>query len=317
MKLIKYIAIVFISSATIAALASWAVKKGLTRSNVDFFGKMNAAGDATKDANIIMVGSSRTLVHLDPAVIDSVTGLKSYNYGLNAVTIRTCYNIIHYALKMQPHAKWVVLNIDYSMFGINADPYQDPYYYPFENSDDSLIMTYTGAKQWIHKLKLLDISMYDDITKYAAIDGFLRPGRKVPGMYKGYLAHEKSNDFAAPPPAEILHSNTPFSKEGLAILQSVIDLCRHKQVGLLLVLAPYAKQYFPDKYIDNFGAVIHSVDSIAQFNGIPFADYTTMPIAANENYFYNVNHLNSAGAKIYSLAVANSINSIASTPSGQ
>lgn len=317
MKLIKYIAVVLVSSASIAALASWAVKKGLRQSNVDFFGKMNAAGDATKDANIIMVGSSRTLVHLDPAVMDSVTGFKSYNYGLNAVTIRTCYNIIHYALKKQPNAQWVVLNIDYSMFGINADPYQDPYYYPFENDDDSLIMTYTGAKKWIHQLKLLDISMYDDITKYAAIDGFIRPNRNVAGMYKGYLAHQKRNDFTAPPAAEVQHSNTPFSKEGLTVLQSLIDLCRQKKVRLLLVLAPYAKQYFPDKYIDNFGTVIKSVDSVAQHNNIPFADYTTMPIAADENYFYNVNHLNSAGAEIYSRAVAERIKSYIDKPSGQ
>ena len=146
MKLIKYFFIVILSSAAIVGIASWVIKKGLRKSNVDFFGKMNAAGDTMKDVNIILVGSSRTLVHLNPEIIDSITGLNSYNYGLNAVTIRTCYNIIHYALKKQQHAKLVVLNIDYSMFGLKADPYKDPYYYPFEKDDDSLIMGYPGSK---------------------------------------------------------------------------------------------------------------------------------------------------------------------------
>ena len=307
MKLIKYFFIVILSSAAIVGIASWVIKKGLRKSNVDFFGKMNAAGDTMKDVNIILVGSSRTLVHLNPEIIDSITGLNSYNYGLNAVTIRTCYNIIHYALKKQQHAKLVVLNIDYSMFGLKADPYKDPYYYPFEKDDDSLIMGYPGSKEWVHKLEIFDIAMYDDLTKYASIDGFIRPNRIPAGGYKGFYPHTQLNDFKDPPPAEILHSNALFSEEGLEVLQSLISVCRQKNVQLLMILAPYAKKHFPAKYIDNFSIIMNKVDSVAKKNNVAFINYTGILIAVDSTYFYNVNHLNIRGANIFSSIVADSI----------
>ena len=200
MKLFKYLGIVILSAVAIAGISSWLVNKGLKKSKVDFFGKMNAAGDTTMKIDILLVGSSRTLVQIDPVIIDSVTKLQSYNYGLNAATVKTCFNVIKYGLFKQSAAKAVVLNIDYSMFDTGKDPYKDPFFYPYQNELPGLLINDSGLNNRIHQAKVFDIAMYDDMAKYAAIDGFIRPNRIVSGLYKGFYPHMAENDFIEPLP---------------------------------------------------------------------------------------------------------------------
>ena len=79
MQLVKYLFTVFVASFFITGMCTWLINKGLVKSGVDFYGKINAAGDSTNQVNLLLVGSSRVLVQLDPQIIDAVTGLRSYN----------------------------------------------------------------------------------------------------------------------------------------------------------------------------------------------------------------------------------------------
>ena len=308
MKLVYYYSIVIASSLCITGTAGWIIKKGLHKSGVHFYDKMNSAADAKNNTEIILAGSSRTLYQLNPKIIDSITGLNSFNYGLNMASIKTCYNVIRYAIQHQPFAKLVILNIDYSMFGVEKDPYKDAYYYPYENDTTAFIMEDTGKTSILHQLKLFDISLYDDYVKYAGIDGFVRPGRHEPGEYKGFLPHNDLTDFAASGLKNRFKHDAPVSEKGFQLLIKIIDLCRQNNKQLILVQAPYANSYFPANYFDNFYQIINKTDSIAQQNNIPFFKYTNLPIANDNGYFYNSNHLNIKGANIYSKILAADIN---------
>ena len=310
MKLFKYLGIVILSAVAIAGISSWLVNKGLKKSKVDFFGKMNAAGDTTMKIDILLVGSSRTLVQIDPVIIDSVTKLQSYNYGLNAATVKTCFNVIKYGLFKQSAAKAVVLNIDYSMFDTGKDPYKDPFFYPYQNELPGLLINDSGLNNRIHQAKVFDIAMYDDMAKYAAIDGFIRPNRIVSGLYKGFYPHMAENDFIEPLQKQIIHSNASFTVNGINILNDIINLCNKKQKKLVLVVAPYVKKFFPGNYIDNYSTIIAKVKAMAVANQVSFLDYTENPIAEDHDYFYNVNHLNVKGAKAYTRMLAGDINKI-------
>jgi hypothetical protein len=307
MQLAKYFLIVILASILVVASASWIVNKGLSRSHVDFFGKLNAAEDTTTHTNLLLVGSSRILMQANPSVFDSITGLRSYNFGLNAGTIKTCYNVIRYALHFQKKVKAVVLNIDYYMFDISHDPYKDAYYYAFENKASGLLFNDSGKTRILHRLRFLDVSLYDDFVKYAAIDGWLRPNRVVSGQFKGYFPHQTVNDFEPPKDEPSEKVRAPFSETGIRILKDCFDLCRQNDVKLVLVLAPYYKQWAPEKYYSNFHFIIDRVKETARQHGIPFYDYTPMELSGDRSCFYNVNHLNRKGATRYSAAVADSL----------
>lgn len=309
MQLVKYFVSVFAVVLSLTALVTWLANKGLRQSNVDFYGRINTAASPQEKANLLLVGSSRVLKHLDPAIIDSVCKVDSYNYGLNSGTIKTWYNIIKYNLFFHKNIKAIVLNVDYTMFDIARDPYKDAYYYPFQGDQSGVLMTDSGTTYLIHKTKLFDIALYDDYAKYAAIDGLLRPGKAIPGMYKGYYPNRKLNYFETNPtePGANKKSEIKVAEKGLVLLDSCINICAQNKIQLILVMAPYYKKYAPEKYYNNFGDILDTVKTIARQKNIPFYDYRDMDIASDEQYFYNVNHLNSKGAALYTLAVADSI----------
>lgn len=306
MQLIKYFLVVGIVAILLTAFVTRFTNKGLRQSRVDFYGKVNAVFNSAQHTDLLMVGSSRVLVHLDPKIMDSVTGLNSYNAGFNSATIKTCFNIISAAIKYQTHIKAVILNIDYGIFGIEQDPYKDAYYYPFENNGLDIKMTDSGSIGLVHKAKLFDVALYDDYVKYAAIDGLLRPNRIVPG-YKGYQPHLQLNDFknifdSSSTPQAIAYSSDAFN-----LLKQCIAICKQQQVQLIMVMAPYYKKQSPEKCYSNAAEIVNTIEQTAKQNNVPFFNYTNMSFANEQQYFYNMNHLNSKGAALYTQAVADSV----------
>lgn len=307
MQLLKYFVTVLLAVLLLTCLATWLANKGLNRSGVDFYGKLNATTDTGKHTSLLLVGSSRALVQLNPLIFDSVTGLNSYNYGLNAGSIKTWANIIQAAVTFQKQTTVVVLNIDYNTFDIDADPYKDAYYYPFELKLQDAIFTSSNKIKLVHKLKLFDVSLYDDYAKYAAVDGWIRPGRVAAGGYKGFYPYPPANTMQPFTGVDTSKRYFIISPAGLKLLQNCMQLCNKSNVKLVLVMAPYFKKYSPEKYFLNFQNLKDSVQQLAKQNNVPFFDYTNTSFSNEQTYFYDVTHLNSQGANIYSLLVANSL----------
>jgi hypothetical protein len=306
MQLIRYFLIVGIAAVLLTAFVTRFTNKGLRQSRVDFYGKINAVFDSAQQTDLLMVGSSRVLVHLDPRIMDSVTGLNSYNAGFNSATIKTCFNIISAAVKYQTHIKAVILNIDYGIFSIEQDPYKDAYYYPFENNGLDIKMTDSGSVGLVHKVRIFDVSLYDDYVKYAAIDGLLRPNRILPG-YKGYQPHLAVNDFKNIFDSSMSSKEIFYSADAFNLLKQCIAICRQHHVQLIMVMAPYYKRQSPEKYYSNAAQVVNTIEQTAKQNNVPFFNYCNLSFANEEQYFYNMNHLNSKGAALYTQAVADSI----------
>ena len=307
MQLIKYFLTIFIASGLIIWGVLWFTNKCLKRSQVDFYGKMNAASDSMKKTELLIIGSSRALVNLDTRILDSVTGLRSYNYALNAVTIKTCLNMIKYVIHYQKLAKIILLNIDCTMFDYSRDPYKDAYYYPFEKNLPDFLMTGPKSNKLIHKLNLFDISFYDDFVKYAAIDVWARPGRKLAGFFNGYYPHQNLNDFTKPKENIFQKKKIPSTEAGFGMLNDIVTLCKKNNIKLLFVEAPYFKIYFPGNYYTNYYQIMEKVNLVAKQNDILFFNYTSLPMANDRTYFYDAHHLNRKGAEFYSAIVADTI----------
>ena len=314
MKLYKYLLFVIIASLAISGVSSFLMRKGLKRSSVDFFGKMNAAGNEKERTDIFLIGSSRTLVQADPVIIDSITGLSSFNYGLNAITVKSCYNILRYAVLKHPGARLAVFNIDYNMFSPLKDPYKDPFYYAYEPAVPSLLMSDSGVRKQIHRIGIFDICMYDDMAKYAAISGFISPGKKITGMHKGYLLQPQREAFEVPDAANLAKRAAPFSEGGIQILSEATEICERHQIIPVFVIAPYPQEYSPQNYITNFDMIIGRVKALAARKNISLLDYRNIPLTNDLSYFYNVNHLNIKGARIYSTLLANDLKNILFKP---
>ena len=78
--------------------------------------------DDSIEADVLAMGSSRIVKHFDPAVFDSVAGVKSYNIGMDGAHIPDI--LARYILYKQrnPLPKVALVNIDY--FTLTALSYE-------------------------------------------------------------------------------------------------------------------------------------------------------------------------------------------------
>lgn len=302
MKLLKYFVTIIITSLIITGGLSFLINKGLKRSSIDFYGKINYVLNDKTNIDILLVGSSRILTNIDPRIIDSITQLKSYNSGLNAATIKTCYNIITAGIKTQSHLKYIILNIDYNMFKPGIDPYKDAYYYPYTADDNTFVYSNTTANT-IHKIKFLDVATYDDYAKYAAIRGIVSPAQNTGN---GFSPHGEQG-FAIPDNKLLQADTEKYNEEGHQLLKKIINMCKEKNVELMLVVAPYQKNYAPGLFIKNYDEILEWVKISATKSGAYYFDYTQLPLAADTSYFYNSWHLNIKGATEYSKQVGDDL----------
>jgi len=310
MKLFIFFFVSVLLAFSISGGSSYFIKKGLRKSNVDFYGKIGAACNSEKGSNLLLVGNSRVLDNLDPRVFDSITGLKAYNYGVSAAAIKTCYNVIKAGLQNQKNTKAVILNIDYNMFRTIDDPYKDAYYYSFEQKIPGLLKTDSGNINLVHSLKLFDIALFDDVAKFAALNAWLHPDNRPEGTYDGFYPETNLTLFNVPLQREMLSGTIPMTVSGVNTFIDIIKTCKTNKIQLVLVVAPYYKVYHPRKFVTNYDSIINQVNTIAVKNNLPFLDYSDSYISADRGNFKNYNHLNAKGAMLYSTALADTLQKI-------
>ncbi|MDB5199017.1 MAG: hypothetical protein JWO92_980 [Chitinophagaceae bacterium] len=287
----------------ITGSVSYIINKGLRRSPVDFYGKINYLLDTNTHINILLAGSSRILTNIDPDIIDSITHLNSYNAGLNAATIKTCYNLISTTLNNQPNLSYVILNIDYNMFKPQIDPYKDAYYYPYESAENIFVYTNNGSANTMHKAKFLDVTAYDDYVKYAAIRGLLS---RFKNSEKGFFPHIQPG-FSIPDSGTLVSAVENYNEDGYYLLKKLMKLCAEKHIKLMLVIAPYQKKYSPALFVKNYKTILEYVKILAIKYSASYFDYTNIALVTDTGYFYNSWHLNIKGARAYSIQVANDL----------
>lgn len=103
--------IIFLS---IAVTLDKVLSYGLENTNVNEWGRWNRLKKGFTKADVIVMGSSRALVHFNCKVLDSITGLKFYNIGLNSHIINYQLPLLKTYIKYNTIPKYVLLNVDIS-----------------------------------------------------------------------------------------------------------------------------------------------------------------------------------------------------------
>lgn len=85
--------------------------------------KLNFEGSSSPD--IIFIGSSKTLYHIDTSYLFKTYHLRSYNYGLNGHFISSYPYMVEQAIKLKP--KVIVISIDVQELYANPLPTKDLY----------------------------------------------------------------------------------------------------------------------------------------------------------------------------------------------
>lgn len=295
--------------AALAFVVDALIGSGLRRIRTSKFGSLNRVMAGEVNADIIINGSSRALVHYDPRIIAAATGRSAYNLGMNGVQIDVQLAVLKAYLSMNRKPRVVIQNLESFTFKTTkrGELYDPGAYLPYLSNR----ALYEGLRQidpavWKWKYFPLYGYVVEDLN-FTWVKGLLAfAGRQESENYfQGFNPRhlQWTGDFEqfrrSVGPAGVVNE---IELAGIACLEEMIALCAQADITLILAYSPvYAEMQALER---NRAEVFATFERLARQHSIPFWDFSGHPVAHIRDYFYNSQHLNAEGARIFSSTVA-------------
>lgn len=305
-KLLKYIVIVVVAAFTISTVALYIVNAGLKKQQNDSFYTLNHIFYNNKNYDLLMIGNSRCKNNINPGIVDSVTGISSFNTG------NYNFKIIEYKLMLElylssghPKPKYVLLTLDNKVLDTDIEFYFPQQFLPYVNND----IIYNSLKEYandyftVRYLPFIGIAKYNDYMKYLSLKGFYKPQPTDPQFYKGFQPMVGGN---AGREANKKDADLKPTEKGLRLLDEFFKINEQHNINVFVVLPPfYQNKNEPARLNKDFYIDINVV--MSRYNNITVFDMTQLPFNYRKELFFDKGHLNSDGAQQFSLIIADSL----------
>src|SRR5688572_20989184 len=150
-KGVMRIALFFLITIALAYTTDLLVNIGLRRVNTSGFGVTNKIVGGAIDADIIISGSSRALVHYDPRIIQGITGRSTFNIGRNGSQTDLQVAVLKSYLTYNTKPNLIIHNLDLYSFITSREIYDPAQYMPYL-SDPAIYAgvcrVYSDAWKW-------------------------------------------------------------------------------------------------------------------------------------------------------------------------
>lgn len=259
----------------------------------------------------LFIGSSRTHDHINPQIIDSILHTNSYNAGLDAGNMLEFKTILAAYLQHHKPPKYLVLGIEPLCFSTQPRFNNVIQYYPFLSNKAirSALQTENKLSMLYYYLPFCQMVQYNDRTRTEIVKGWAGKTEINANewQYKGYRSNGYDTlQLSILPP---LCTEKISLKPSLSLLENIIDTCKSKQIKIIFAYYPVYNAYFRQR-IANHHQLLHSIDSLAQRQQINFFVHDTLAVFQNASLFFDHAHLNTNGARRYSIYLANMLKDI-------
>lgn len=301
-KLACFACLVLLLSILLDAL----IGSGLRRINTSSFGVWNRIVDGKIDADVVISGSSRALTHYDPRVIEELTGLKAFNIGLNGSQTDMQLARLKTYLRHNKTPRLLIHNLDVFSLQITHDGVYDPAQYIPYLAEPAIYaaLMHIDSDYWKAKfLPLYGYSVQDlRFNWILGIMGFFGwdPSEDhFLGFKPRYTAWtEDFERFKMMNPHGV---RIDLEADGVKEMEGLIRLCGEQGIKVLLVYSPEYQEM--QRLTMNRDQVFARFAELRDQFSVPMWDYSNSPISAGKQNFYNSQHLNADGARVFSQEV--------------
>lgn len=279
---------------------------GLRRISTSAFGATNRLVNGKINAEILITGSSRALVHYDPRVLESVTGLKTFNIGRNGSQTDLQLAFLKTYLLHNAPPRLLIHNLDLHSFATSHEIYDPAQYLPYLNEQpiyDAVRRVYPDAWKW----------------KYLPLYGYVVPDLRLTWLLglKGFAGFEPPEDhingfvprawawtgdfekFRRDNPNGV---HTTLEPQGIRDLEELLALCKARGIRILLVYSP---EYFEVQALQtNREQIVAQFRELSSRFAAPFWDFSDSSLGRSRANFYNSQHLNAEGAAAFTNELA-------------
>ena len=305
----RFITKITIFSILVYVLAlglDYMISRGLTNTYGHPFQAWKEMRSGDYPADIIIMGTSRALEHYDPHIMDSITGLQSFNLGMGGYSINIELMKYRYYLRYNPQPKYIIYDVDMILLTIDTAVHQ-------HQSEQFLPLFWDGA---IRKdLRNVGYSWIDAYIPMARYWGYQTQNKR--GLfeslnlkhyydypsYKGYTADAVDWDPTRLFPKDSIY--TRIDIDAINMFEAFVDECNTNGIQLIFVTSPVF--YTTVEMAPDWNRYIAWYDSIAEANNIPYLNYMDHPICRDSTYFNAGVHLTPEGSKMFSIMLSNDL----------
>lgn len=282
------------------------IQSGLREIATSGFGVTNRIVAGQINADVIITGSSRALVHYDPRIIGDTLGLTAFNLGRNGSQTDLQLAVLKTYLEHNKKPALVIHNLDLFSFTTTREIYDPAQYIPYLG-EQAIYATVQRIHPHAWKWKYVPLYAYvvEDVRftwalGLARLAGFSPAEDHIQGFVPRTTPWTGDFEkFKASNPRGVTFAIEP---QGVRDLTELIELCHTAKIPLLLVYSPvYHEMCALEK---NRAEVFSRFQSLADRFQTPLWDYSDASISRDRNNFYNSQHLNATGAREFSLALA-------------
>lgn len=303
--------LILFGAAILCSLLFYVAQKGLHRYHTHEIERLTEILQNGTYYDCLFIGSSRTHDHIDPQIIDSILHINSYNAGLDAGNMLEFKTILAAYLQHHKPPKYLVLGVEPLCFSTQPRFNNVIQYYPFlsNNAIRSALQTENRLTMLYYYLPFCQMLQYNDRTRTEIVKGWAGKTEINANewQYKGYRSNGYDTLQASILPP--LCTETISLKPSLSILENIIDTCKTRHIKLIFAYYPVYNAYFRQR-IANHNQLLQSIDSLAQQQQINYFVHDTLAVFQNASLFFDHAHLNTNGARQYSIYLANKLKNI-------
>ncbi len=273
------------------------------------FDKLDVVFRDSSQYDIVFLGDSRTHFGINPYYIDSITKLKSFNAGMGGANIKEMYFLAEAWLKQHKAPSLFVVSVGYSGILELEKTFENPSLYFFYTSNQ-VANKYLTTSQYHTSLfstfPFLKYTAFDDYNKICILrsyrgDRLLRPGGVA---YKGFI----NNNINMNGGLNIGKETKQNYQEGIEMYKSLLNLLVENNCKVLILYPPIAPNVKIKMNIPIYKTIDTLLNNMAYSKKIPIIRFDT-DTSFHANLFGDIWHLNLEGTKVYSIKIADDIQS--------
>ncbi|TFV97255.1 hypothetical protein E4S40_00950 [Algoriphagus kandeliae] len=271
------------------------IQEGLKTSNYREITKWNEVTQGGINAEILIVGSSRALVHFDCEYIEKATGKSCYNLGFDGTTYPLQKLMLELYLSNNIKPKELIWSLDYHSFTSVPDYYGFEQLVPYrENSYVQKMLSMHETPNYQFQIPLFRYS-YNPKMKVIGIYSYFGKYHREPILIYGYRKQNKKWDgnFDLFKKQNSKGHNVVFKEELFHDFTALNQQLLNQKISIEWVVAPYLEEY--NKLLYNRSELLELLYDTAGQLKAPFYDYSSSEISHSRNNFYNATHLNQQG----------------------
>lgn len=276
------------------------ITEGLKKSNYRETSKWNEVVEGGIDAKVLVLGSSRALVHFDCEVISEFTNQSCYNLGIDGSNIQTQTLMLELYLGKNKLPKELIWVLDLHSFSYTDEVYGFEQMIPYTGqSEIRQILNFNKVySRFYYHLPIIRYKFVKH-TISKGILSYLNLYKRTSILKSGYRPMKREWDYSFEAVLDSIQEQIEYNIDNEIISDFKNKLNEIKGEGIKISFV-YAPQHIDgDKIIKNRKEIIDSYRILAQESDIDFFDYSKSEINQNREYFYNSNHLNKKGVDIW------------------